>query len=41
MADNLIEQYFNSDKPNKKWYTDITEFNLRGEKIFITNIRWV
>ena len=27
-----------ADKPNKKWYTDITEFNLRGEKCYLSPI---
>ena len=38
IADNLIERDFNADKPNKKWYTDVTEFNLRGEKIYLSPI---
>jgi len=38
IADNLIERDFNSDKPNKKWYTDVTEFNLRGKKIYLSPI---
>jgi len=38
IADNLIERDFNADKPNKKWYTDVTEFNLRGEKCYLSPI---
>lgn len=38
IADNLIKRDFNSDKPNKKWYTDVTEFNLRGEKCYLSPI---
>ncbi len=38
ITDNLIEPDFNSDKPNEKWYTDVTEFNLRGEKIYLSPI---
>ena len=38
IADNLIERNFNADKPNKKWYTDVTEFNLRGEKCYLSPI---
>ena len=38
IADNLIERDFDADKPNKKWYTDITEFNLRGEKCYLSPI---
>ena len=38
VADNLIERDFFADKPNKKWYTDITEFNLRGDKVYLSPI---
>ena len=38
VADNIIQRDFFSDKPNKKRYTDITEFNLRGDKIYLSPI---
>ena len=38
IADNLIERNFGADKPNEKWYTDVTEFNLRGEKCYLSPI---
>lgn len=38
IADNLINRNFEADKPNEKWYTDVTEFNLRGEKIYLSPI---
>lgn len=38
IADNLIERNFEAEKPNEKWYTDVTEFNLRGEKIYLSPI---
>ena len=38
VADNLINRNFDADKPNMKWYTDVTEFNLRGEKIYLSPI---
>lgn len=38
IADNLIERDFNADISNKKWYTDVTEFNLRGEKCYLSPI---
>lgn len=38
IADNLINREFESNLPNKKWYTDVTEFNLRGEKIYLSPI---
>ena len=38
IADNKIERNFASNKPNIKWYTDITEFNLNGNKIYLSPI---
>lgn len=38
IADNLINRDFRADKPNQKWYTDVTEFNLRGEKLYLSPI---
>lgn len=35
---NYINREFYADKPNQKWYTDVTEFNLRGEKIYLSPI---
>lgn len=38
IADNLIERNFEAEAPNQKWYTDVTEFNLRGEKLYLSPI---
>ena len=38
IANNIIQRDFFSDKPNKKWYTDVTEFNLKGDKIYLSPI---
>ena len=38
IADNYINREFYADKPNQKWYTDVTEFNLHGEKIYLSPI---
>jgi len=38
VAPNIINRNFFSDMPNKKWYTDITEFNLRGNKLYLSPI---
>ena len=38
IADNLINRDFNAENPNEKWYTDVTEFNLRGEKCYLSPI---
>ena len=34
IADNLIERDFYAYKPNKKWYTDVTEFKRRKSLSF-------
>ncbi len=33
IADDYINREFYADVPNQKWYKDVTEFNLRGEKV--------
>lgn len=38
IADNHINRDFYAEKPNQKWYTDVTEFNLRGEKCYLSPI---
>ena len=32
IAPNLLKRDFHAEKPNHKWVTDVTEFNLFGEK---------
>lgn len=38
IAPNLIERDFSAPAPNQKWTTDITEFSLFGEKIYLSPI---
>lgn len=38
IADNIIKRDFYADQPNQKWYSDVTEFNLRGEKTYLSPI---
>ena len=38
VADNHINREFEAANPNEKWYTDVTEFNLRGEKVYLSPI---
>ena len=38
IADNLIERDFHASQPNQKWYTDVSEFNLRGNKVYLSPI---
>ena len=35
---NKIQRDFHADKPNKKWLTDITEFKIGEEKVYLSPI---
>jgi transposase InsO family protein len=35
---NVLERNFKTNQPNKKWATDITEFNVLGEKLYLSPI---
>lgn len=36
IAPNILERDFHADQPNEKWVTDITEFKLFGEKLYLS-----
>ena len=38
IADDHINRDFEATVPNQKWFTDVTEFNLRGEKPYLSPI---
>ena len=38
IADNHIKRDFEATASNQKWFTDVTEFNLRGEKLYLSPI---
>ena len=38
IASNLFARNFEADKPNQKWVTDITEFSLFGQKLYLSPI---
>lgn len=38
VAPNLLECNFGADKPNQKWVTDVTEFNIKGERVYLSPI---
>ena len=38
IAPNLLNRNFSADKPNQKWVTDVTEFHLFGEKLYLSPI---
>lgn len=35
-APNVLDRNFHATKPNEKWVTDITEFKLFGEKLYLS-----
>ena len=38
IAPNLLMRDFHAEKPNQKWVTDVTEFNLFGQKLYLSAI---
>ena len=38
IAPNLLNRDFHADRPNQKWVTDVTEFSLFGEKLYLSQI---
>ncbi|CAM5279060.1 Putative transposase OS=Eoetvoesiella caeni OX=645616 GN=DFR37_1491 PE=4 SV=1 [Eoetvoesiella caeni] len=35
---NVLQRQFQADKPNQKWVTDVTEFNVRGDKLYLSPV---
>ena len=38
VAKNLLKRDFKANKPNKKWVTDVTEFKVNNEKLYLSPI---
>jgi putative transposase len=38
IAPNILERNFKATAPNQKWATDITEFNVSGQKLYLSPI---
>lgn len=38
IAPNLLQRCFEAEKPNQKWVTDVTEFSLFGQKLYLSPI---
>ena len=38
IAPNLLNRNFHAEKPNQKWVTDVTEFILFGQKLYLSPI---
>lgn len=35
---NLLDRQFEAARPNQKWVTDVTEFNVRGDKLYLSPV---
>lgn len=35
---NVLQRQFQAAKPNQKWVTDVTEFNIRGDKLYLSPV---
>lgn len=38
LTPNLLNRQFQAEGPNQKWVTDVTEFNIRGNKLYLSPI---
>ena len=38
IAPNILERKFKATAPNQKWATDMTEFNVAGNKLYLSPI---
>jgi putative transposase len=38
IAPNILNRDFHADQPNQKWVTDVTEFSMLGEKLYLSPI---
>lgn len=38
IAPNLLNRAFKAEKPNQKWATDVTEFNVSGKKLYLSPV---
>src|SRR3546814_14110241 len=38
VAPNLLDRQFNAMGPGQKWVTDVTEFNVNGQKLYLSPV---
>ena len=38
VAPDLIQRQFSAERANRKWVTDVTEFNVAGEKLYLSPV---
>lgn len=37
-VDNILQRQFVAERPNEKWVTDVSEFNVHGEKLYLSPV---
>jgi putative transposase len=37
-APNILERQFKAKRPNEKWVTDVTEFNVGGQRLYLSPV---
>lgn len=38
LAPNLLNRQFRAQRPNEKWVMDVTEFNVKGQKLYLSPV---
>lgn len=38
VAENILNRAFTAEKPNQKWVTDVTEFKVEGQKVYLSPV---
>ena len=38
IAKNILKRKFKTKKPNQKWISDVTQFNVQGKKLYLSPI---
>lgn len=38
VASDLLRRQFQAEQPNQKWVTDVTEFNVNGQKLYLSPV---
>lgn len=38
IAPNILQRQFDAQRPNQKWVTDVTEFNVGGQKLYLSPV---
>lgn len=38
IAPNLLQRQFEAERPGQKWVTDVTEFKVKGEKLYLSPV---